>query len=447
MEIKKQELERQRLERLRIIKESTTKYNSVLDQVSKFIAFMDVSTENNIQPFSEIDELSIASKTLQNMVKKISGEAKQLLNQPLPAEANDIDALTESINIALESLKNDFDKESSQFAERISIYITGMTELEEGNELSVKLAELKKQEKIDFSNFSFTQVSSEDVLNKNHIMECVMLINDESTDKKDKKLLMNYVKDMQDYLDKGNEKNVAAQRLLSTYTTIKSKVQRNIQFYNQLYCDYLALSLELEGYTDVSIHKKEDFDSIETLAEEIKRLELIARKENEHRYIREQIERVMKKYNYNHLDPIELQGSKKGTHYLSEPSSNVDALPVHFFVSEDNKTIMFEPIGLGNISDDEPGDFNAQVLNPADVSHEEKAWIVQRQEKFCEFYPKLLEELEKVGITFTNKKVFEASLDTARVMKVKGKHSTYKKSTNDTRARVNETTQKQRSLN
>ena len=449
------ELERQRQERLRRIREATEQYQQVASRYEQFGARVSSSGENELKLAATVEELDMARQTYISAKSEIAREIKKQLTVPLPGEPEEISALSGDMQEKLATLEGALQKDITAFSDRLSVYYNSQTELARSKEFSQALDAMEKEKKWEYSNFRFdssteerpgaalSRGSGKDIDVEQIIAECTALINDSAINQEDRRRLIAVLDRLKNNSGANEVQNRAA--LASQYEALRGGVKRNIRVFNDYYLQYCALHIEWRRMVGESKNPpaqplpRSAFASAVELEQEIQRLDILTKTENERAYIREQMDDVMRLFGYKVAESIVLRGSSKGNHYLFE-SERGDA-PIHCFVS-DGQRIMLETVGLDNL--DEGGADGHEGIAVVNLTDAEKMQIVEQQKSFCAMHPKITEELRKRGVIINHVKLTEVGEKHAKVLRIKGKQSNLRRA--DERGRIRRDEKKLRAI-
>ena len=420
------ELERQRLERLRKIREATDQYNLLIGQYEAFRTNVSLAMKKELQTFGSVGELRLACDSFASVKTTLDSEVAQRLSLPLPIEPEDIQALNSKLRESLSSLENIYNKGLSEFAARLSLYNEGQSEMARSNEFAAALSKIEKAKRLEYSDISFdlsSLLNSEaefdlSVLYDEVLADCTILINNSAIGRTERSQLLGVINDMQN----NQEVKAVCDAAIYQYKALRGNVKKKIRIFNDLYNQYCALYTEWRGLcngrkTPIDpMTPRGGFESVEILQSEIQLLDEKIKVETKRSYIREQIDEVMQIYGYSIAESIVMRGATKGQSYLFESGNRA----IHLFVSDTNK-IMFEPVGLNSLDGEGHTGYDGMV--ESDISDEDRTAIYKDQIDFCLLHPKMVEELKKRGVILGNTQVKEANLKTAKMLRVKGKQS------------------------
>ncbi|MCL2200662.1 MAG: hypothetical protein FWB75_01750, partial [Oscillospiraceae bacterium] len=432
------ELERIRLERLRQIEEAAGKYNGAVSQCEALRMTVVKSVLNESGAFNHVAELKFACKSFQELGAVLESEISALTAVKLPAEADEITALSEKMKKRLGQLEAQLNDGLSNLKKRLEVYNEGQSALADSKDFSRSISAIEKVQSIKFSDVGFdisvlfdTNIDVEisfddhggtDFVVEEVLAECTALANLSGTGKQLRSQLLDIIGQLQASGDKVSAQIAA----VSQYRTLRGTALKSARHFNDLYVHYCALHSQWRGLntgnkkiSELPLRTKQEFDSAKNIKEEIQQLDEKIKANIKRTYIREQIDEVMNQFGYNTAQSIVFAESTKGESFLFES----DTKAVHMFISDSNR-IMFEPVGLDNLhADNSNKNFDAQTAEK--ISDSDRSAIYQDQVEFCTLHPKILKELERRGVIFNGTQRKEASKDIAKMIKVKGKASKY----------------------
>lgn len=422
------ELERQRQEQLRKIKEATDQYNRYIIKYEEFRIHVSLYVQSALQSFHSIDELRFACDSLQSVRLKIDYAISKLLSTPMPLALEEIQEFNKALASKLEIMEKTYSEGLSAFSNRISVYNDGQADLSRSNEFAAALSKIEKVKQFEYSNISFdmfTLTNETGGLDNvdSVIQECTILINNSAIGRTEKSQLMGILDEL--HRDQKSNNMVGTQALIAQYKSLRGNIKRNIRVFNSLYSQYCALYIEwvrMQKGKKLPLPAtlpKHSFESISKLEQEIRSLNQKNQKENERSYIRDQIDEVMDLFGYDTAESIVLKGSSKGQHYLFESQAN--AAPVHLYMSEAN-SIMMEMVGLDGLEDDTHMEYDGLVVTD-EIPDRERHNIIENQKGFCSLYPKLVAELKTRGVLINEDQPKEANMQSAKQLRIRGKRS------------------------
>lgn len=162
------------------------------------------------------------------------------------------------------------------------------------------------------------------------------------------------------------------QRLSKAVASLRAEQNEERQERSTLVIEYTsfikALDRPEENYHDWSLG---------VLDEKVKALRKEVEKQEERIYVEESVEEIMKKYGYSGISSHNLHDADKRSNIIFE-----DSLSKKISVSFGEGMVMLNVIGEGD-----------QPPTPSEIKEQ-----VKQQEAFCDMYPKIKDELEKMGI-------------------------------------------------
>ena len=404
----KAELERQRQERLRKIREETEKLNTEISAAKMQIDHINKHLFSITQNIKNADEMTLTMQKLNKLKTSYKAQLIKALEFDVPAEPDDIFAYSQKLAKITESVMADYYSEVKPLEERISDY---NKQLEIQNKLtsinfSAEIEETKAAEDFDFSvkldrvNHSDIELSVKERASQ-ILSEIEELVNSESIQESDLKALLAIANNV--YKTAFEIKN-SFEAAAIEYSITKAAVAKNIAIFDDIYQDYYAEYISylelLNSSKTVPIKvvpkRKYRFSSIEELQNETSLLVEKSKAISENKFIREQIDDVMQLFGYDVSAEIVFDAKQTGSHYICENKTGQSA--IHVFVS-DKKQIMMEIVGTGKNTDNKENstvstDSVTSIRIPSsDLDEHERETLLEEQVSFCKLHPKIVEEL------------------------------------------------------
>lgn len=428
------ELERQRQERLRQIKEATDVLNRQLASVRANIAFVERHLVKQISEMSEHPEMGQTIQKIQEIKQRYLVATDLLLHESVPTEPDDILRHSKSISDRGKELFEEYQEEITICEERLNSFSADLEALEQFSSFtSQKGTTTTKIADFSFRDLTLTvresadieESAKQEVDNMFHRIED--LINSDALSEKSENMLFKLAAGLYDAAFKGKS-SVEAKITECSVVVDQMEIEVNDfeSAYQEYYADYVAY-YEIVNRTRPNALKiipkqKYQFQSLEELYNEIQLLEQLSITANQHGYIREQIDEVMRLFHYNVTDEIVLRKVQAGAHYISRSENSKTG--IHIMVS-DNNSIMMEVVGVGESSTPAGEGITGVTVGVDSLSAQQQEELLTEQGHFCEMHPKIIEELKKRGITFTAKSRAPVGLQHCRAIYNTGEDSVY----------------------
>ena len=405
------ELERLRQERIRKIREETDRLNKEISKVRTQFDGIDRLFTSLTQNIVNVDEMTNTIAKLKTAKDDCKQKLITAMQVNVPTEPEDISVCANKFIKETQNIISSFHKEIKPLEDRIKDNEKLLEEQSKRDELSKKLmAGTDKIGEIEDFNFAsaINKIACSDINEsieekaKELLSEIEELINCESIQEADLNTLHTIANNIYQTAF-GEEKGFKAAE--AQYKVIKPGVVKNIEIFNDLYQDYYAEYIVNEELKNTNLNaiktiiprEKYDFDSIEELEIETKRLSQESKSMQERNYIRTQIDSVMEEFGYNVSKEIVFGDYQKGKHFICRKES--DNTGIHVYVSED-KQIMLEVVGVDTINED--SNIGVMVASQ-DLDTTEQDELLAEQGNFCNLHPQIIEELGKRGVKFNIK--------------------------------------------
>jgi hypothetical protein len=403
-----EELERLRQERLRKIREETDKLNAEISSTKVQINRIDKHFMLEIRNLENVNEMASIIQEISRLKNSYIYKLTKALDINVPTEPDAISICGPKLaNITKNAVANYFN-EVKWLEERILDY-NKQLEIQNKFALASKMFSAEREKMNDVEDFDFT-IKLDNVAHSNIVQnvkekaeqmlsEIDELVNSESIQESDMKSLLAIANNI---YKTAFETNNSFEAAAIEYQIVKPQIVRNISIFDDLYQDYYAEYIAfmdlLNKNKNTPMHiaplEKYDFDSIGDLQCEIDLLSQKAKNISEKNYIREQIDDVMRLFNYDMSEEIIFDASQTGNHYICENKSGQSA--VHIYMS-DKKQIMMEIVDIGS------GNNSSSSIITTDLDNREKEALLLKQGSFCELHPKIVAELGKRGVILNRK--------------------------------------------
>lgn len=383
-------LERQRQERLRQIKLATVKYyegveqiNNLVNEIRKYLQSQVLVLENHGDVSHILDELI---KIKSEYVNKLT----VLANKSPEGEVKDINEKREFILKKSEKLKNEFYDKTKTHYELLSKYLENEKNYEEKAKFAELMRRTEKKQKLEFQEYTEMVFIYDDNegLDSDEVVENLVelinrFINEDCLYINHKMKILKIYSEILD-LEKSDEsqerKVFKINKIHEEFKQLRELISNELEEIRDLYSEYVSECI-LSTIEPKKIH---DFTSIAQLKNEIKDLQEYANKKMVREYIKEQIDEVMLKHNFNIIKSDILRPAKKGSRELYGISDNV---AINVFLSENNEVTM----GVVAIGFDEF------------LKADENQALYEEQWNFCKLHPSIVADLEARGIIFSLK--------------------------------------------
>ncbi|MCL2065097.1 MAG: hypothetical protein FWG98_12125 [Candidatus Cloacimonetes bacterium] len=408
------QLERQRQERLRKIREETDKLNKEISKTERHIAALSRHLMSEVKKIGKSDEMSSVIDSLKELKERYCKQLEKALSLNVPTEPNEIARYSKSLVDITNSAVLSYFNESKKYEELIKEFVN---HLEIQEKLKAIKFDYEKEEIKNIEDFDFTLRSvvinisdkiETDIKDRatKILAEIEDYINSESLQVSDCKLLYKIANSIYQSAFGAESGFKAAE---NEYNTIKPNITKNIEKFDDLYQEYYAeyvIYLEIVNQKTntkkiILPKEKHRFVSIEHLQHEKDQLASQSKIENEKKYIREQIDEMMKEFGYNTSKEIVFGDNHKGNHFICNNSTGTSAIHVHL---SDEKQIMMEIVAI----ETEPGiaddDLNfGLAIRDTDLNENDNNYLMSQMGSFCELHPKIVESLNKKGVIFNMK--------------------------------------------
>ena len=406
------ELERQRQERLRKIREETDKLNKEISKTVKQIETLSSHLMSEVKKIGKSDEMSSVIDSLNELKERYCKQLEKALSLSVPTEPNEIARYTKTLADITNNAISNYFRESIKIEELIKEYVYHF-EIQE--KLKAIKFDFEKEEIKNIEDFDFTikYINHSDKVETDKkeratkiLAEIEDYINSESLQVSDCKQLYTIANSIYQSAFGAESGFKAAE---NEYNTIKPNITKNIEIFDELYQEYYAeyvIYLEIlnQKTTTKKIilpKEKHRFVSIEHLQHEKDQLSSQSKIENEKKYIREQIDEIMRLFGYNTSKEIVFEESLKGDHFFCKKEADNTAIHIHL---SENKEIMMEIVALAYDSQDEAEEVSIGAFVDSELNDADKVFLKEEMGNFCELHPKIEEELRKRGILFNQDK-------------------------------------------
>jgi len=404
---RKAELERARQEKLRKIREETDRLNAAVSNTKAQIDQIDRHLFSLVRNVEHSDEMALTVQKLKELKALYKTQLTKALEINVPPEPDAISACTRKLADTAKKITENYFNEVKPLEERIKNF---NNQLEIQNTVTSTFRGLSaEREKIrDIEDFDFTarmdNVAHSDIevtvkeRASQILSEIEELVNSESIQELDMKNLLAIANNI---YKTAFETNVFFEAAAIEYNVVKPDIVKNIAIFDDVYQDYYAEyvvyldSINKNRINPIGIMPKEkyNFASIEELQEETALLAQASKTALEMNYIREQIDEVMRLFEYNMSEEIILDANQTGSHYICENESGQSAIHVHV---SDKKQIMMEIVGIGgSAAVSANSSVNSTITASSDLSDGERNNLLIEQGGFCEIHPKIIDELKK----------------------------------------------------
>ena len=406
---RKEELERQRQERLKRIREETEKLNK---EVLRAKAKLNDIAQHIMSLVSSIDkagEMASVVKKLNELRRDYQKKFDKLLALHIPVEPEAIANYTQGIAYDANGLVGSYTREIKPFDERIKNYLGEIETLRKRKEASKKLSGKRVQmlpvQDFDFSARMKNIANAELELPVSEratqiLAEIEEMVNSESIQDADMQALLKIGANV---YQTAFETMTSFEAAAIEYNVRRPAILRNMVIFDDAYQDYLAEHIVYLGvlYEDRAVPpedmpiEKQYFASIEDVNKEAELFAQVAKAEKERRYIREQIDDVMRLYGYDLSEEIVFDANQTGDHFVCEAEAGQSG--IHIYLSNKNQ-MMMEVVRIGESADTEPvGTANGLVAASADAS------LLEEQVRFCELHPRIVAELRRRSVIMNEK--------------------------------------------
>jgi hypothetical protein len=409
------ELERRRQERLRRIREETDKLNIEISGAKAQIGQIDKHLSSLTRNLEKSEEMASTISKLSELKTSYKTQLIKALGINVPTEPDAILSCTQKLANVTRGVMDSYYNEVKPFEERLSNYIKQLEDqhlvTERSKVFSAEIEEVIKAEDFDFT-VKLEQVSCSDIepavkeRSEQILSEIEEWVNSESIQESDMKALLAIANNI--YKTAFDTKAFFEAAAIEYQVAIHGIV-RNMAIFDDIYQDYYAeyiAYLELinsSRTTPIKIvpKRKYRFGSIEELQSEIELLAEKSKAASENKYIREQIDDVMRLFGYDVCEEIILDANQNGSHYTCENTSGQSAIHVH--ISE-KKQIMMEIVGIGHSTGITNTNSVSSIMIPSsDLEDPERDSLLEEQGSFCTLHPKIVEELGKRGVILNEK--------------------------------------------
>ena len=406
------ELERQRQERLRKIREETEKLNKLISTAKNNITTIEKHLVSETKVLENLEDTKDTLFKLTKLKDSYIGQLTNALEINVPAEPDSIHTYTQKLASLTKSIFVKYFTEIKPLEERVLDY-SKLVEKQNAiktitKDFSGKIEKMKSIEDFDFSDMA-DNLSCADIeptveeKARQILSEIEEMVNSESIQESDMKKLLAIAGNI--YKTAFETKRFFEAAIIE-YSTLKSSVIKNMLVFDELYQEYYGLYiLWLDTVNEnrskrlvISPKEKNSFFSIQELEDEYNKLINETTAISERNYIRNQINTVMKQFDYNMAEELFFDSNlnKRSRDFIYQSQTERSAIHVHM---SGEKWVMMEIVAIDKNYANSGNDLkNAEIFSSADLSGTERAMLVQEQGAFCKLHPLIVAELKKHGV-------------------------------------------------
>lgn len=409
---KREEIERARLERLRRIREQTDLFCAEKNEIESLIRNIKSECENVIKNVSNIPELAYPVSKIVEQRDYILEELSKLTHQTIGTEPEEISSQIETMRKTKQFLKERFDKETEKEYKRIEEYLhdQGISKKLVGFSLNAQdiVTDKASLDTISFGSNNPAVEKKSKTNSEMYIAHLHSILQSEYLFSSDRDKVQSLLKDYEE------RKSMEEKEILDKECAVfLDHIRHKMCSFSELYQEYLA---EYVAYREIANSNlpektKDKFASLKAIQEEISCLQEAAKLEKEQQYIREQIDEVMRLFGYRTSESLVFDSRQKGQHFICEEEDGDSAIHIH--ISESNQ-IMMETVDVEDQYSDAPPYINAQLNGYQSLDPGEVKKLLEKQGKFCDMHPKMVEELRKRGVRLQKKNYNKPSIDNCK---------------------------------
>lgn len=409
-------IERERQERLRKIRTATEQLSMRIDSAKGSMTYIDRHLCSLMSAADGIDEMAFTLEQLKEIKKAYKLKLSDVLKISVPSEADEIVAVAHSVGSRVKEIMAHFEKDVEPLQARLEDFLKqkGVRNAMEdiSHRFFGKAEAAHAFEDLDFSAMAETvsevenieEVTRADV--ESVFSEIEGLVNSGTIQGAERKGLLAIANNIYSAACSGVSSSLKA--AIAEYKAARSAIRANIaafedtyQLYYAEYVVYVDL-LNARRTTPLVIVPKERhrFESIEQLQNETEQIRRLSSRTAERNYIRRQIDEVMKQFGYNVSEEIVLNENQSGNHYVCASETGHSA--IHVYVS-DKKQIMMEIVSMEAGRNLEERAVTGFAVGAAELTEEEKEYLLVEQGKFCSLHPRIVREIRKRGVILNEK--------------------------------------------
>lgn len=407
---KQEQLERERQKRIKEIREAIEAYKDMCDNIRDFIQEVKASFLDEQHRLSEIPELTVHFKEVENIKKKTVSELQILLSTTPGNELSSIHEETDNLKKGMKNISEQYKQETCKLRIWVDEIIQKQKQLSDYDRFSDLLSGMEK------SDVSEIEEMKDETYNDYVWEENLHVLKDRIERDKSKWFceegvmpykdqILKLLGEVQSMITKQNEISITIVRQIGdAYEQLSWKIKEELKLYKDIYADYISECVPI----NITPKPLSAFSSVGALKKEICNIRQTAQKEMIRSYIQSQIDDVMSKFDYNVVNSTNLKPASKGILKLYKIE---DDLGIQVFVSDQSRVTM-NVVAIGSSED---------------ISEEENEKLYDEQCAFCRQHPNIIKELETRGIVFN--KLVHHTPDRKYNRKIKIEGSSLKKST------------------
>ena len=396
--LRAEELERQRKERLRQIREATDRLNGEYGQLRELMRDIQKECLEYQYKLQSHEEARWIINKMSDESERCRRKAEDILQQNVPAEAKDILEMANQAKEALQLIRQEYYANTKQCKKSGDVFLKEENTIKNSGQYHDLCISIEDE---DYDFQRYLCVITEHNQNELHELfrEMEELLNCDAISKKRKKELHRFAQSIYEHVKNGKKLDLlidGCKQVICELQMEREDFEEEYLRYYAAYVDYLEM---INSYRKEKIgvvpKDRYQFDSSVELCEELRLLEKLSKRENEQKYIRSQIDEVMLLFGYRTTDEIVLHENQLGSHYIAKSENGSSA--IHMHLSEDDN-LMMEIVGISDREIESEGCETSMRITGTELSEEVQKTLLFEQENFCNMHPQIVRELEKRGV-------------------------------------------------